>query len=147
MSAQNPANVKIITEPLLPQPQPIPGGRILRPIETPGYFDSSIIGDPVLEKGLSYIGNRGSTSTRAAGSSSGSDSDEIPLPPLRRPPISSIRGGVGTAIGSSSRPSAGGGDSSSAGVNNLSGTGKASYGRELSAGNLGGIRGKCVLFK
>ena len=39
VAAQNPANVKIITEPLLPQLTPVPGGRILRPIETPGIFD------------------------------------------------------------------------------------------------------------
>lgn len=39
VAAQNPANVKIITEPLLPQPAPVPGGRILRPIEQPGIFD------------------------------------------------------------------------------------------------------------
>lgn len=43
VSGPGSANVKIITEPLLPQPLPVPGGRILRPIEQPGIYDPTYV--------------------------------------------------------------------------------------------------------
>lgn len=94
---------------------------------------NSIIGDPVLERGLSYIpanGNtRGSSASSVANSGSGGDD----VPPVRRP-TSSIRGGVGVAIGGA-RPSGGstmGGGSGAGGGS--SGTGRPPFGREIAAG-------------
>lgn len=98
---------------------------------------TSIIGDPVLEKGLTYIpsdGNvRGSSGPRTTSSSSGNDQPDD-IPPLRRP-TSSIRGGVGTSGGGgasqSSRPSLTGGSSAGGGAN--SGGGGGGTGRPYSA--------------
>lgn len=103
-------------------------------------FSNSIIGDPVLERGLSYIpanGNtRGSSPNSVANSGTGGDD----VPPIRRP-TSSIRGGVGVAVGGGSsgggsRPSGGssmgGGGSGSGGSS--SGTGRPPFGREIAAG-------------
>lgn len=92
VSAQNPANVKMIVEPLLPQRVPPPGGRIHRPLGGTGGFDPAVLGDPVLESGLTIPPSRdgpisvsntvdtGRTSSSSRHSSGGSGSGSA-LPP------------------------------------------------------------------
>ena len=111
MAAQNPANVKMIVEPLLPQRVPPPGGRIHRPLGGSGGFDPAVVGDPVLENGLSLPPSRDSSSgdegrlmpSLGSGRNGGSSSSLPPTSSGIRPSLKPVDG-----IQSSSGPIGGG---------------------------------------
>lgn len=101
----------MIVEPLLPQRVPPPGGRIHRPLGGTGGFDPTVVGDPVLENGLSLppnrdhsigngaSGNRLSPVSGSNGGSGESSSSALPSSSGGRPPLIPVEAPLPSSVG------------------------------------------------